>query len=453
MKNISKGQKLSLEKELSNKSFTVALNWEQLPSYDIDTSILLLGNSGKLEKEENFIFYNNLTSPCGGVKIDNVSKAGYKKTITLDLSKISNDVSRIMFILTIDNGDTLNQRFENVKNISATILENSNSILDYKIEDLTKETALILVEIYKHNNEWKIQATGNGFNSGLAAILEQYGSDSIKVQEEQPIEQKVSPNNTSQNNSSINNDFVSPVVNRTKNSSNKVPKGSPDFIREYNKHLEIVKRHLAANNLTNQNAQVIIALDLSWSMSMNLRNGNIQETFEKVLPMAIQLDDDGIIDVFPFHDEAFNHNVPFTMENHDRYIQQEILFKYHLAGANYAPVIRKILEKYSQAGKNSDPVYVLFITDGDCADHQQAESAIKDASSKGIFWQFIGIGENKSTFKFLNKLDTLSGRKIDNANFFSINDLSVISDDELYKKLLAEFPFWLKNARQQGVIN
>lgn len=184
--NLQKGQKISLEKEILSNSFIVGLNWDQsnYSGYEIDASIMLLSDRGKLEEEGNFVFYNNLSSLCGGVKMHSSPIGNYKKSAYVMLNKLSSDVSRILFILTIDNGDKLNQRFGNIRNISADIVNEMNQkpVLHYIVEDMTKETAIIVFEIYKRNNEWKIQAVGNGFNAGLDAILNEYGSDKVKVE-------------------------------------------------------------------------------------------------------------------------------------------------------------------------------------------------------------------------------------------------------------------------------
>jgi stress response protein SCP2 len=446
MKNITKGQKLSLDKELPSKSFIVGIKWNpsSAPGYEIDASIMMLSNRGKLEKDENFVFYNNLKSEDGSVQMHESAVNDYKKSAVINTARIASDISRLMFVMTIDNGEQLNQRFENVKNITVEIAAESGRevFIQYNAEGLTKETAVILLEIYKHNDEWKIQATGNGFNSGLAAILKEYGSEAVQVQEDAPApppSQSSSP-------------APAPRVSSSSPSS-KVPAGSPDYIREYNTRLGLVKSQLAAAGLSTQKAQVAVALDLSCSMGIVLKNDTVQDAFDRIIPLAIEIDDDGNLDIFPFHDEAFNHDKPFSLDNRDRFIQREILFKYHLGGARYAPVINKITAKYSSAGKGSDPVYVAFFTDGDCEDPAQAEAAIKEASSKGIFWQFIGFGSSRNGFNFLTKLDTMAGRRVDNANFMYIEDLNKIKDEDLYKGLLKEFPDWLRTARQAGVIN
>lgn len=184
MKTIEKGQKIQLNKEGLPNSFFINLDWNQNNKidYDIDASAMLLSESGKLEEESDFVFYNNLQSTCGGLKIDN--NVNFKKVFMVNLEKISSQTSKILFILTIDNGDSLNQRFGDINDIKVIISDlNKNNFFEFKINDMTKETAIITLEIYKRNNEWRLQGVGNGFNSGLSAILKEYGSEKVNVEE------------------------------------------------------------------------------------------------------------------------------------------------------------------------------------------------------------------------------------------------------------------------------
>jgi hypothetical protein len=46
----------------------------------------------------------------------------------------------------------------------------------------------------------------------------------------------------------------------------------------------------------------------------------------------------------------------------------------------------------------------------------------------------------------------MEGRYVDNANFFAVNDLMHTSDEELYRRLLAEYPDWSTQVRNKGMI-
>lgn len=73
-----------------------------------------------------------------------------------------------------------------------------------------------------------------------------------------------------------------------------------------------------------------------------------------------------------------------------------------------------------------------------------------DVAKLPIFWQFVGLGGRG--YGILKKLDDMTGRVIDNCSFFELDDLDDISEEALYENMLEEFPSWLKEAREIGLI-
>lgn len=217
-----------------------------------------------------------------------------------------------------------------------------------------------------------------------------------------------------------------------------------------------------AKGLDGQKAAVVACYDYSGSMEWLYKNGFVQRLTERILPLGLGFDDNGEVDLFVFHSQAFRHPNNITLKNVDS-IVGEIQKKYSYGGTNYAPTIELILNEwaektggglFSKSGRKPKkldyPVYVLYITDGDNSDPMETEKLIREASNYGIFFQFIGIGN--ASFSFLKKLDDLSGRLIDNANFAQFNDLDKVSDEELYSRLMEEFPSWIQGARRNNLI-
>ncbi|RZL78224.1 MAG: stress protein, partial [Rhodococcus sp. (in: high G+C Gram-positive bacteria)] len=97
------------------------------------------------------------------------------------------------------------------------------------------------------------------------------------------------------------------------------------------------------------------------------------------------------------------------------------------------------------------PTLVLFFTDGGFHAKAQITTLIRTASGLPAFWQFIGIG--KSSFGVLEKLDNLTGRLVDNAGFFAVENVDTLSDAALYELLLSEYPDWLRAARNARVLS
>ena len=113
-------------------------------------------------------------------------------------------------------------------------------------------------------------------------------------------------------------------------------------------------------------------------------------------------------------------------------------------GTLYAPVIKSVTEVYNVS---KTPAYVLFVTDGDCFDHTESEVAMEKAAHYPIFFQFVGLG--KRSFSFLEHLDDMSGRYVDNADFFSVKNINDIT----YRDLLKEFPEWLEYDRVKQMLS
>lgn len=202
--------------------------------------------------------------------------------------------------------------------------------------------------------------------------------------------------------------------------------------------------------IENQVAQVVLCLDISGSMSSMYSNGEVQSILERVTPIAMGFDDDQAFQLYLFENNCKRHDNDVDINNLGGFIKREVLGHYDFGGTSYAPAIKMIVNDYK---KNTPitPVYVVFITDGENSDHSATESALIEASKYGIFFQFVGIGN--SSFSFLEELDNMSGRVIDNANFFSLNDFNKVTDKDLYGRLLNEFPGWLELARKQNQIN
>lgn len=238
---------------------------------------------------------------------------------------------------------------------------------------------------------------------------------------------------------------------------------------------------LEKKGLSDHRAKVALCLDISASMAGLYRSGKVQRFAEKVLALGTRFDDDGDIDVFLFGQHAHEAGA-MGIGNHQGFVDR--LLKSHPleGGTLYATAMELIRRFYfpdggggrrQQAVRAALPVYVMFLTDGEAGDRPKALDQIRWASYEPIFWQFMGIGKsNKATgvapakkgfmaklgalletdFAFLEQLDTLEGRFVDNANFFSVADPEAVPDEELYDLLMAEYPSWVRDAPRLGLL-
>ena len=184
---LSKGGNLSLSKEApSLTKLVVGLGWDTRSTdgkdFDLDASVFLLNENGKIRSEGDFVFYNQLRSANGSVEHtgDNRTGAGDgdDEQIKIDLARVPADVQKVSIACTIDQADARQQNFGQVGNAFVRLVNEANNqeIVRYDLgEDFSTETAVIFGEVYRHNNEWKFRAVGQGYAGGLASVCAGYG--------------------------------------------------------------------------------------------------------------------------------------------------------------------------------------------------------------------------------------------------------------------------------------
>ena len=199
------------------------------------------------------------------------------------------------------------------------------------------------------------------------------------------------------------------------------------------------------NNIT---SRVALVLDFSGSMRNLYKNGTVQSVIERIMPIAMQFDDNQELDLWIF-ENGFTRLGGVTKENFYG-LAEQIFNRYRMGGTEYAPVIKDVYKKYVKEEPSQIANYIIFITDGDNSDHGETNKIITEISKYPIFFQFIGIGNEK--FKYLQKLDDMNGRYVDNADFFPVININDMSDNELYTKLFDEYPNWLSDPKVQQMI-
>lgn len=216
---------------------------------------------------------------------------------------------------------------------------------------------------------------------------------------------------------------------------------------------KVLELNLNKPSLQNHRARVAVVMDYSGSMSSYFKNGTVQAIIERIFPIALNFDDNGAMDVWIFED-GYRRLPEMTKENYYGYVKTQILDKrYRMGGTKYAPVMKDVGRKYLEEDPQQLPNYVIFITDGDNFDKRETTAEITELANYPIFWQFVGIGSGEDNFPYLQKLDDLPNRYVDNADFFSVSNTSdFYTHDMIYQALLNEYPGWLENPRVKDMI-
>lgn len=188
--NLQKGQRVTIDNSL--KLGLIGLGWDTNKydggyDFDLDASVFLLGANGKVRKDEDFIFYNNLVGADGAVvhQGDNLTGSGDgdDEVIVIDFTKIPADVDKIAVAVTIFDADKRKQNFGQVSNAYVRLARmrdefdlQGETLLQFDLEEeFSIETSLVVCEIYRKNGEWKFNAVAAGFKGGLEALCRNYG--------------------------------------------------------------------------------------------------------------------------------------------------------------------------------------------------------------------------------------------------------------------------------------
>ena len=195
--NLQKGQKI----DIGLTKITVGLGWDPNEGtgydFDLDASAIMINEKRKLISDDHFIFYNNYcgnghgrNNPCTNCEIgkygvihtgddpDGKSSDGDDdEAIKIDLNKVENEVSEILFVVTIDEYQARKQNFGQVRNSYIRIVDDlkGEEIAKYELdEDFSIETGVEFGRLYKRNGQWKFEASGIGYQADLAFFLEKY---------------------------------------------------------------------------------------------------------------------------------------------------------------------------------------------------------------------------------------------------------------------------------------
>lgn len=185
--SLSKGGNVSLSKEAPGLSeVIVGLGWDPRVTdgteFDLDASVFITGENGKVLTDASFIFYNNKVSADGSVahQGDNRSGAGEgdDEQVHVKLTGLGADVKKLVFAVTIHDAEARKQSFGQVANAYMRVVNKADGkeLARYDLsEDASTETAMIFGELYRHGDEFKFKAIGQGFVGGLKPLAEAHG--------------------------------------------------------------------------------------------------------------------------------------------------------------------------------------------------------------------------------------------------------------------------------------
>ena len=410
-----KGWKDKLENHV-NLNENIFVDMKAKGNAEYDFCCFGVDGNGKLSDDRYMIFYNQKLSPNGEISVEDIPDGA---RYTLKLSAVPDFINRLVFTVSIDGNKTMGE----MNSLETKVYQSGAKDIEMTLggNDFSNEKAVIVMEIYR-KDVWRIGCVASGFDGGLSALLKYFGGEEVVSE---PVQEPV-------------------VAEPAKVSLEKKMEKAPELV-------SLVKPlvfELKKKNLETTVARVGLVLDISGSMVPRFKNGTVQSIVNKTLPLAVQFDDDGELD-FWFYGTTARKMDSVNLKNYTTAVPED--WKHlmlDLGGRNNEPIVmRMVVDEYKDT---KIPAYVLFITDGGVNQKKEIQNIITEASHLPIFWQFVGVGGKN--YGILEKLDTMTGRYVDNAGFFALDDFKKVSNEELYARLLEEFPSWLEEIKKKGMI-
>jgi len=374
-------------------------------SGDVDLTALVVSDDGKVAGDADMVFFNQPAAP--GLRLDG-------SRLDLDLSGLRPGADRVVLVA------SPRREGAGFAGLATTLtLEHGGASVEVTPTRLGAETVAVLAEVYRRGGAWKVRAVGQGYADGLAGLATDFGVD---VDPPAPAEQPAAP-----------------AVSLTKGEE-RLP---PEMRTALNLRKQQVAVVLTKHRASGLRCRVVLVLDVSGSTGSLYRNGVFARAVERVAPVAAQVDDGAEMQAWAMGAEARRLD-DITIATLPDWIDEYARKRFTEAGGwnNEAATIEDVA-RFVRENPLDVPTLVLFFHDGGVTDNRGTERAVRAVAGDPVFWQFIGLG--RSDYGVLQRLDTLTGRPHDNTGFFALDDIDRVPDAELYERLLAEFPSWMRD--------
>jgi tellurite resistance protein TerA len=141
------------------------------PAATVDLACFGLDAAGQLSDDRYMVFYNQLASPGGAIRL---TLGQGSAVFQVDLDALPASIDKLVFTGALEGGA--------MRGIAAGSVTVGGAVtFPFAGSDFADEKAVILAEIYRRDGVWRFGAVGQGFNGGLAALLKRFGGTEVSA--------------------------------------------------------------------------------------------------------------------------------------------------------------------------------------------------------------------------------------------------------------------------------
>lgn len=173
MTELVRGQKSKLSDLTSARRLELGLAVRPPAGQTIDLSCFGLDASGKLSDERYLIFYNQRSSPCGGIQ-ETGATGDEQAVFAIDLDRLPQNIVKLTIVATLDGAGSMKDLGPSSLRLRAGGAEAARFAFDGAL--FTAEKAVMVADLYL-KDIWRFAAVGQGFAGGLSAVLAHFGGE------------------------------------------------------------------------------------------------------------------------------------------------------------------------------------------------------------------------------------------------------------------------------------
>lgn len=167
----------------------VAMGWQIVPSNgpqsELTSMAIICGEDGRALSPEHLVFFNQLTTAGGGVRFTGGEEGAHgaahdQEQIDVEFALIPAEVAKIAFLAYVDPEVRGPGTFGAVRSAYIRLARPDGSeLLRFDVPEMHGDRikAMMFGELYRHRDDWKFRALGQGYENGLAGVSRDFGLD------------------------------------------------------------------------------------------------------------------------------------------------------------------------------------------------------------------------------------------------------------------------------------
>ncbi|MEV6068934.1 TerD family protein [Nocardia sp. NPDC052001] len=145
---------------------TVVLSWQS--DHEVDAHALLLAEDGLVRSDRDFVFFNAPRHVSQAVTLDPEPAPGTAR-LSVSLPRTESEVARIAVTGSVTGS------FADVPGLILTVFDHNRPVAWFEVTAAEPVRAMLFGEFYRRDDAWRFRAIAQGWASGLAGIVTEFG--------------------------------------------------------------------------------------------------------------------------------------------------------------------------------------------------------------------------------------------------------------------------------------